>query len=75
MMFRRDPDFYKRLAAPDRWRLLFGLGISLLDYSKRPDLEIHFLELPGEIPALHFRQICEALACVDFRLDGINWAE
>lgn len=46
-----------------------------MDYSDGLDLEAHFLPLPGNLPALSFWQICEALVCIDFSLDGVGWAE
>lgn len=33
------------------------------------------MPLPGNLPALSFWQICEALVCIDFSLDGVGWAE
>lgn len=70
-----DRFFYKRLAADDRWRLLFGLGISLLDFADGIDLNAHFLPLPGDLPSLGLWQICDSLVCVDFQLDDLDWSE
>jgi hypothetical protein len=70
-----DRFFYKRLAADERWRLLFGIGISLLDFSDGIDLNAHLLPLPGGLPSLSLWQICDSLVCVDFQLDGLDWSE
>lgn len=74
-LMQNDPLFYTRLAADDRWRLLFGLGISLLDFSDGIDLNAHFLPLPGGLPSLSLWQISDSLVCVDFQLDGLDWSE
>jgi hypothetical protein len=70
-----DRQFYKRLAAEDHWRLVFGLGISLLDFSGALDLNAHLLPLPGGLPSLSLWQICDSLVCVDFQLNGLDWSE
>jgi hypothetical protein len=74
-LYRCDPEFYQQLDAPDRWRLLFGLAISLLDYADRLDLEAHLMALPGDLPSLSLWQICDGLICIDFQLDGLDWSE
>lgn len=74
-LLEAEPDFYQRIAAPDRWRLLFALGISLLDYAEGLDLEAHVLPLPGGLPSVNLWQICDALACVDFKLNQLDWTE
>lgn len=74
-LYHFNPTFYEELPAPDRWRLLFGLAISLLDYSNSLNLETHFLPLPGNLEALSLWQVCDALVCIDFQLDGLDWAE
>ena len=74
-LYHLNPMFHQGLAAPDRWRLLFGLATILMDYSDGLDLEAHLLALPGNLPALSLWQVCEALVCIDFSLDGVGWAE
>lgn len=74
-LIQLDRFFYHQLAAEDRWRLLFGLTISLLDFSDGIDLNTHFLPLPGGFPSLSLWQLCDSLVCVDFQLDSLDWAE
>lgn len=74
-LIQLDRYFYHQLAAEDRWRLLFGLTISLLDFSDGIDLNTHFLPLPGGFPSLSLWQLCDSLVCVDFQLDDLDWAD
>lgn len=70
-----DRLFYKRLSAANRWRLVFGLGISLFNFSEGVDLNTYFLPLPGGLPSLSLLQICNSLVCADFQLDGLDWSK
>jgi hypothetical protein len=74
-LYHCEPAFYRQIDAPDRWRLLFGLAISLLDYGNALELDNHFLALPGNLPSLSLWQICDGLVCIDFQLDGLDWSE
>lgn len=74
-LIQNDRTFYKQLPADDRWRLVYGLTISLLDFADGIDLNAHLLTLPGGLPSLTLWQICDSLVCADFQLDGLDWAE
>ena len=74
-LYSQDPVFCRLLSVEDRWRLLYGLAISLLDYSEVLDLTVITLPFPGELQSLSLWQICDALTCADFRLDWLDWVE
>jgi hypothetical protein len=74
-LYSQDPVFCRLLSVEDQWRLLYGLAISLLDYSEVLDLTVITLPFPGQLQSLSLWQICDALTCADFRLDWLDWVE
>jgi hypothetical protein len=74
-LMQKDPGFYKPWDADERWRLIYGLAISLLDYAELMDLSSETLLLPGGLPSVSLWQLCDSLVCVDFALDGLDWCD
>ena len=72
-LMQMDPGFYKPWAAEERWRLLVGLAISLLDYAEVMDLSSETLSLPGGLPSVSLWQLCNSLVCADFALNDLDW--
>lgn len=74
-LMQKDPGFYKPWVAEERWRLLAGLAISLLDDAEVMDLNSETLTLPGGLPGVSLWQLCDSLVCNDFALHGLDWHE
>ena len=72
---RIHPQIYRTWAPQDRWRLLYGLDTSLLDYSGILDLSAIHLDLPSGLGGISYRRIAQALQEVDFELDKLDWSE
>lgn len=72
-LMQKNSGFYKLWAAEERWRLLYGLAISLLDDAEVMDLSSETLSLPGGLPGVSLWQLCDSLVCADFALNDLDW--
>ena len=76
---RRDPTFVAALPMRLRWQLLYGLHITLLDYTSASfsplELQSQNLLLPVRQLTMSLHQLVEAVAIAEFALDQIAWAE
>jgi hypothetical protein len=70
-----NPQFYREWPLQERWRLLYGLDTSLLDYSGVLDLSAVNLILPFKYGDISYRHLAQALQEVDFELDLLDWDE
>jgi hypothetical protein len=78
-LHHRDPTFVAALPMRVRWQLLYGLHITLLDYTSASfsplELQSQHLQLPVRQLTMSLHQLVEAVAIAEFALDQIAWAE
>ena len=78
-LHHRDPAFVSALPMRVRWQLLYGLHITLLDYTSASfsplELQSQHLQLPVRQLTMSLHQLVEAVAIAEFDLDQIAWAE
>ena len=78
-LHHRDPTFVAALPMRVRWQLLYGLHITLLDYTSASfsplELQSQHLQLPFRQLTMSLHQLVEAVAIAEFDLDQIAWAE
>jgi len=78
-LHHRDPTFVAALPIRVRWQLLYGLHITLLDYTSASfsplELQSQHLQLPVRQLTMSLHQLVEAVAIAEFALDQIAWAE
>ena len=78
-LHHRDPTFVAALPMRVRWQLLYGLHITLLDYTSASfsplELQGQHLQLPVRQLTMSLHQLVEAVAIAEFDLDQIAWAE
>jgi hypothetical protein len=78
-LHRRDPGFVATLPLRAYWQLLYGLHITLLDYTSASfsplGLEIQHLQLPVRQLTISLQQLVEALAVAEFAPNQIAWEE
>lgn len=76
---QQDPLFFTALSLCQRWKLLFGLYITLLDYTSARvsplGLEAEFLRLPVRQLTIPLVQLMNALMITGFELDQVSWTE
>jgi hypothetical protein len=78
-LYRQDPLFFTALSLRQRWQLLVGLHITLLDYTSASysplGLEAEHLRLPVRQLTLPLVQLLDALVMTEFELDQVAWME
>jgi len=78
-LHRQDPMFFTALSLRQRWQLLGGLHITLLDYTSSNfsplGLEAQHLPLPVRQLTLPMVQLLDALVINGFELDQVAWSE
>jgi hypothetical protein len=78
-LHRQDPLFFTALSLRQRWQLLVGLHITLLDYTSASfsplGLETQHLPLPVRQLTLPLTQLLDALVMTGFELDQVAWSE
>jgi hypothetical protein len=78
-LHQRDPAFVAALPMRVRWQLLYGLHITLLDYTSASfsqlKLQSQHLLLPVRQLTMSLHALVEAVAIAEFALDQIAWAE
>jgi hypothetical protein len=76
---QQDPLFSTALSLRQRWKLLFGLYITLLDYTSARfsplGLEAEYLRLPVRQLTIPLVQLMNALVIAEFELDQVTWTE
>ena len=70
-----NPAFFMDWSMEQRWRLLYALDISLLDYRGALPLDLVYLETPESLGKISWRQVCQTLFCDDFILEDYNWSD
>jgi hypothetical protein len=77
--YQQDPAFFTTLCLRQRWQLLAGLHITLLDYTSASyspmGLEAERLPLPVRQLTIPLAQLIDALTVADFALDQVAWDE
>jgi hypothetical protein len=78
-LYRQDHLFFTTLNLRQRWELLVGLHITLLDYTSASfsplGLEAQLLLLPVRQLTLPLTQLLDALVIAEFELDQVAWIE
>jgi hypothetical protein len=70
-----NPAFFLDWPMEQRWRLLYALDISLLDYRGALPLDLVWMETPESLGKISWRQVCQTLFCDDFILEDYNWSD
>ena len=78
-LYQQDPLFFAALSLRQRWQLLAGLHITLLDYTSSSfsplGLEAQPLHLPVCQLTIPLAQLLDALVMAGFELDQLAWSE
>lgn len=78
-LYQQDPQFFSALSLRQRWQLLLGLHITLLDYTSSSfsplGLEAQPLHLPVRQLTIPLAQLLDALVMAGFDLDQVVWSE
>jgi hypothetical protein len=78
-LYQQNPLFFTALSLQQRWQLLGGLHITLLDYTSDSfsplGLETQHLPLPVRQLTLPMVQLLDALVINRFELDQVAWSE
>lgn len=78
-LYQQDRLFFTALSLRQRWQLLVGLHITLLDYTSAGfsplGLEAEYLRLPVRQLTLPLVQLLDALVMTGFELDQVAWSE
>ncbi len=78
-LYQQDPLFFTALSQRQRWQLLAGLHITLLDYTSSSfsplGLEAQPLQLPVRQLTIPLAQLLDALVMAGFELDQVAWSE
>ena len=78
-LYQQDPQFFSALSLRQRWQLLVGLHITLLDYTSSSfsplGLEAQPLHLPVRQLTIPLAQLLDALVMAGFELDQVFWSE
>jgi hypothetical protein len=78
-LYRQDPLFFTALSLRQRWQLLGGLHITLLDYTSASfsplGLEAQPLPLPVRQLTLPLAQLLDALVSAGFEREHVSWSE
>ena len=78
-LYQQDPLFFAALSLRQRWQLLAGLHITLLDYTSSSfsplGLEAHPLQLPVRELTIPLAQLLDALVMAGFEIDQLAWSE
>ena len=78
-LYQQNPLFFTALSLQQRWQLLGGLHITLLDYTSDSfsplGLETQHLPLPVRQLTLPLLQLLDALVMTGFELDQVAWSE
>lgn len=78
-LYQQDPLFFAALSLRQRWQLLAGLHITLLDYTSSSfsplGLEAQPLHLPVRQLTIPLAQLLDALVMAGFELDQLAWSE
>ena len=78
-LYQQNPLFFTALSLRQRWQLLGGLHITLLDYTSANisplGLEIQHLPLPVRQLTIPLSQVVDALVSAGFELDQVTWTE
>jgi len=78
-LYQQNPLFFTALSLRQRWQLLGGLHITLLDYTSASfsplGLEAQHLQLPVRQLTLPLAQVLDALVISVFELDQVAWSE
>jgi hypothetical protein len=78
-LHQQDPLFFTALSLRQRWQLLLGMSITLLDYTSASfsplGLEAEHLRLPVRHLTIPLAQLMDALVIAEFELDQVAWIE
>ena len=78
-LYQQNPLFFTALSERQRWQLLVGLHITLLDFTSANfsplGLEAQHLPLPVRDLRLPLSQLLDALVSAGFELDQVAWSE
>jgi len=78
-LYQQNPLFFTALSLRQRWQLLVGLHITLLDFTSANfsplGLEAQHLPLPVRHLRLPLSQVLDALVSAGFELDQVAWSE
>lgn len=78
-LYQQNPLFFTALSERQRWQLLVGLHITLLDFTSANfsplGLEAQHLPLPVRDLRLPLSQVLDALVSAGFELDQVAWCE
>lgn len=78
-LYQQNPLFFTALSLRQRWQLLVGLHITLLDFTSANFsplwLEAQHLPLPVRDLRLPLTQVLDALVSAGFELDQVAWSE
>jgi hypothetical protein len=78
-LYQQNPLFFTALSLRQRWQLLVGLHMALLDYTSASfsplELDAQFLSLPVRHRTIPLAQLLDALVIAGFNLDQVAWSE
>ena len=78
-LYQQDQQFFTALSQRQRWQLLVGLHITLLDYTNSKFSPLGLEALPLHLPVrqltLPLAQLLDALVIAEFELDQVAWSE